>query len=261
VCLGVGSLVLASSISCSHGHAGSKVLELVDTLLNPVGRTDNVHRLAIVGARRENNAAASFLQEVVQRAAAVADDELVAATLNRSLLEGEMLLKMLSTTLKLSLDLLGRSSVTRDGDGKVGLRRKRHGLVAHSLGRGLRAPGVVLGNLDVDILTLRKLVRVDVVWAGQEGVELGGNVLEAQVDSRGTLVDNGINLATSHLSGKRISLDVDVDNGVLFLVSLSLRDLDTGAGALANLLDLGTLTTNDVGANRGRDGDIDRLLR
>jgi hypothetical protein len=53
---------------------------------------------------------------------------------------------------------------------------------------------------------------------------------------------------------------VDVDNGILILARLGLGDLDAGAGALADFLDLGTLTTNNVGANRGGDGDIDGLL-
>jgi hypothetical protein len=53
---------------------------------------------------------------------------------------------------------------------------------------------------------------------------------------------------------------VDVDDGVLLLTRLSLGDLDAGSSALADLLDLGSLTTDDVCADRGGDGDIDRLL-
>jgi hypothetical protein len=126
--------------------------------------------------------------------------------------------------------------------------------------RSLRLPGVVLRDLDVDIATLDKPVGVDVVGTREERIELGRDILQAQVDSRGAFIDDGINLATSHLSSQSIALNVDVDDGIFILTRLGLGDLDAGAGALADFLDLGTLTTNDVGANRGGDGDIDGLL-
>jgi hypothetical protein len=115
--------------------------------------------------------------------------------------------------------------------------------------------------LYVDIAAFHQLVDVDVVWTSQEGVELSGDLLETQVDGRGALVDDGIDLATSHLSSQRIALDVDVDNSILILVSLSFGDLDAGTGALADLLDLGSLTTDDVRADGSGNRDIDSLLK
>jgi hypothetical protein len=54
---------------------------------------------------------------------------------------------------------------------------------------------------------------------------------------------------------------VDVDNSILILVSLSFGDLDAGTGALADLLDLGSLTTDDVRADGSGNRDIDSLLK
>lgn len=121
-------------------------------------------------------------------------------------------------------------------------------------------PSVVLGNLNVDIATLRKLVGVDVANACEERIELGRDIFEAEVDGRGALVDDGINLTTGHLGSQSIALDVYVDHSIIILTSLGLGDLNAGASALADLLNLGTLTTDDVGADGCGDGDIDGLL-
>jgi hypothetical protein len=256
----LSALVLTSSIGSSHGHASSQVLELVDSLLDLVGGSDDVDGLAVVGAGRKDDTAASLFQEVVQRATTVTNNELVSATLDRALFERKLLAELLSTALELSLNLLGQCAVTRNLDGEIGLRSEWHWLTTGCLRWRLGAPGVVLRNLNVDIAALRELVDVDIMGTGQEGVELGGDLLEAQVDSRGTLVDNGIDLATSHLSGERIALNVYVDNGIIILARLSLGHLNASTGALADLLNLGSLTTDDVRADGGRDGDIDRLL-
>ena len=121
-------------------------------------------------------------------------------------------------------------------------------------------PSVVLRDLDVDVAALDKPVGVDVVGTCEERIELGRDVLQTQVHGRGAFVDDGINLATSHLSSQGIALNVNVDHGIFILARLGLGNLNAGTGALADFLDLGTLTTDDVGANGGGDGDIDGLL-
>ena len=252
--------MLTSSVRSSHGHASSKILELVDTLLDLVGRADDVNGLAVVRAWGQDDAAASLLEEVMERVAPLTDNELVSATLDGSLLDSQLLAELLSTTLKLGLDLLRGGTVTRDLDGEVGLGRKLSGLTASGLGRCLRLPSVVLGNLDVDIAALDKPFGMDIVGTSKEGVELGRDVLQTQVHGRGAFVDDGINLTTSHLSSQGIALNVNIDHSILILARLGLGDLNAGAGALADFLDLGTLTTDDVGTNGGRDGDIDGLL-
>jgi hypothetical protein len=190
----------------------------------------------------------------------VTNDELVSATLDGSLLNGQLLAKLLNTALQLGLNLLGSGTVTRDVNGEVGLWHEGGGLAAGSLGRRLGTPGVVLRDLDVDVSALGEVLGVDVVRASEERIKLGWDVLQTEVDSRGALVDDGVNLATSHLSSQGIALDVDIDNSIIVLARLSLLDIDASTGALADFLDLGTLTTDDVGANGGGNGDIDRLL-
>lgn len=121
-------------------------------------------------------------------------------------------------------------------------------------------PCVVLRNLDIHVTSLYKLVGVNVVGTSQEGIEFGGDVLQAQVDSRSALVNNGIDFATRHLSGERIALDVNIDDSILIFAGLGLWNLDASTSALANLLDLGTLAADDVGADGGGNGNVDRLL-
>lgn len=196
----------------------------------------------------------------MQRTTTVANNKLVTTTLNRTLVNSQLLAKLLHATLKLGLNLLCCNSVARDLDWEVRLGSERDRLASLDLRRSLRTPSVVLRDLNVHIPALDKAIGMDIVGSSKEGVEFGGNVLETQVDGGGALVDNGLDLATGHLGSKRIALDVDVDNGILLFASLGLGDLDTGAGALADLLDLGSLTTDDVGADGGRDGDIDGLL-
>jgi hypothetical protein len=196
----------------------------------------------------------------MKRVTPVTDNELVSAALDGSLLDSQLLTKLLGTTLKLSLDLLSSGAVTRDLDGEVGLGSEWDGLATSRLGRRLRLPSVVLRDLDVDVAALDESIGMDVVGARKERIELGRDILQTQVHGRGALIDNSVDFAASHLSSQGIALNMDVDNGILILARLGLGDLDAGTGALANFLDLGTLTTDDVGANRGGDGNIDGLL-
>jgi len=73
-------------------------------------------------------------------------------------------------------------------DGEVGLRRKRDGLSTLGLGRGLRTPRVVLGDLDVDVAALDQVVRVDIVGPREERIELSRDVLESEIDRCRALV-------------------------------------------------------------------------
>jgi hypothetical protein len=54
---------------------------------------------------------------------------------------------------------------------------------------------------------------------------------------------------------------VDLDDGILILVRLRLRNLDLRTGALLDFLDFSTTTADDVSANGGRDRDVDGLLQ
>src|SRR5690242_6978348 len=121
VCLGVRAAVLAGSVSSGHGHSSSEVLKLVDTLLDPVRRSDNVDFLAVVRARGQNQTAASLLQEIVKRATTVSNKELVAAAFDGALVNSQSLAELLHATLELSLCLLGSNTLSRNLNGEVGL--------------------------------------------------------------------------------------------------------------------------------------------
>ena len=132
------------------------------------------------------------------------------------------------------------------------------------LGGSLINPGVVVGDLHTQFAAVLESVDAGIVSASQEGVELGGNVLEAHVDGRSTLVDNLLNLLTGQLGSNGVSLNVHIDGGrVIVVIGFRLfltGDLDFGTSLFAESGNVGTSTTDDVSADRERNGDLDCLL-
>jgi hypothetical protein len=113
---------------------------------------------------------------------------------------------------------------------------------------------MVVRNVDVDILVPRKLSDVYFAGASQKRVEFGGDVLEPEIYSRGSLVDNTLDLAAGQLCRNSIPFNGDVNGGV-FVISgrcgdvFLFGDVDASTGSLADVLDGLTLPTNDVGAD------------
>ena len=89
--------------------------------------------------------------------------------------------------------------------------------------------------------------------ASQEGVVFGGNVLEAEVDGGGALINDALNLLLGESGSDRIALNDDVDGCTVVLLKraslLLLGNLYAGAGTLADALDGGTLAADDVSAD------------
>ncbi|KAH0237994.1 hypothetical protein KCV03_g86, partial [Aureobasidium melanogenum] len=75
----------ARDVDASHGHAGCKLHNLVQTLVESVGRTNDGQVLVVLGIGRHDNSAASLGKEVVKRSASVTNNELMTTTLDGDL--------------------------------------------------------------------------------------------------------------------------------------------------------------------------------
>lgn len=257
--------VLAGNVDVGALHRGSQIHDLVDTAVNLVGRSNNGKQLRVIVIRRQNDGTSGLGEEVMQGATALANDELMPTTLNGHLVHGELATELLDLALNLGAGLVGSVAITGDGDGVGGLGSEGNRLAAGSRLRGSPlSPGEVMRNLDANVTAI--LVRVDarVVGTSQEGVVLGRDVLQAEVDAGSALVDNALNLLLGQRSCDSITLNDNVDGSAVIILEsaslLLLGNLNTCAGALADTLDSSTLATNDVGADRSGDSDLGGLL-
>jgi hypothetical protein len=103
-----------------------------------------------------------------------------------------------------------------------------------------------------------------VAGSGQEGVILGGNVLQTSAGGGCVLVYNLLDVLLSHLDGEGITLDLNIDSlvQVVILENLSsflARDVDASTGALGNGLDGRTLFSDNSATDGRRDGQGDVL--
>lgn len=173
---------------------------------------------------------------------------------------------MLHLALNLGTCLGGSGAIAGNVDGKSSLWNKGGELTrASGLRRRLRVPGVVVRDLNLDIAVLLESADAGAVWAGEEGVELGGNVLETSVDGRGALADNVVNQTASVVCRGSVTLDQNVNSGILIvlvkrIILVLLWHLYSCTALFAQLLDRLTLTTDDVCSDRDWHWNLDGLL-
>jgi hypothetical protein len=255
----------ARDVNAGHGHAGRKLHNLVQTFVESVSRTNDGQVLVVLGIGRQDDGTASLGKEVVERSASVADDELVTTTLDSDLVRDELTSELLNLTLELGTGFVGSQAVTSNLDGQAGLGHESGRLtVCGGLSRSLLDPSVVVRDLDSQVTTALEVADTRVVGTSKEGVELCGDILQAEVDGRGALVDNLLNLLTGHFGSNGISLDENVDGSRVIIVEVVglflTRNLDLGTGLLTEVGDVGTTTTDDVSTDGKRYGDLDALL-
>jgi hypothetical protein len=174
--------VLSSGINDSHLHAGGQVLELVNTRLNLIGRSNDVDGLTVVVARGKNEGTSSLLQEVVQRITTVTNNELMAPTLDRSLFDCQLASQLVNLALEVSLNLLGMFSVSVNLDVMLGLWHERHRLVPRDLWRRLGPPISVVRDLNTNVTPVLVVADQRVVGTGKERIILCRDLLQLQVD-------------------------------------------------------------------------------
>jgi hypothetical protein len=265
VSLGTKRSVGERARDVNAGHAGRKFHNLVQTFVESVSRTNDGQVLVVLGIGRQDDGTASLGKEVVERSASVADDELVTTTLDSDLVRDELTSELLNLTLELGTGFVGSQAVTSNLDGQAGLGHESGRLtVCGGLSRSLLDPSVVVRDLDSQVTTALEVADTRVVGTSKEGVELCGDILQAEVDGRGALVDNLLNLLTGHFGSNGISLDENVDGSRVIIVEVVglflTRNLDLGTGLLTEVGDVGTTTTDDVSTDGKRYGDLDALL-
>jgi hypothetical protein len=255
----------ARDVNAGHGHAGRKLHNLVQTFVESVSRTNDGQVLVVLGIGRQDDGTASLGKEVVERSASVTNDELVTTTLDSDLVRDELTSELFNLTFELGTGFVGSQAVTGNLDGQAGLGHESRRLtVCGGLSRSLLDPSVVVRDLDSQVTTALEVADTRVMGTSKEGVELCGDVLQAEVDGRGALVDNLLNLLTGHFGSNGISLDENVDGSRVIIVEavgiFLTRNLDLSTSLLTEIGDVGTTTTNDVSTDGERYGDLDALL-
>jgi hypothetical protein len=126
------------------------------------------------------------------------------------------------------------------------------------------AESCVLWDLHAEVATLLKSREALVARGGQEGVVLGGNVLQTSAGGRCVLVDDLFDVLLGHLDGEGVTLDLNIDSLVHIVIlenlsSFLARNVDASTGALGDGLDGRTLLSDNSATDGSRNGQGDVL--
>ena len=245
-----GRGVLTGQVNARHLHTSSHIHGTVDTGLDVVQWAGDSEEFTLVGRRGQHDRTTSVGKELVQGIFPIAKDELMLATVDCQLTKGQPALQLTGEPLNLSTGLLRRGALPRHVDALIGNRHELNLTGKRLLGRWLGLPCVITRNMDLRHGALFNFSQIGIVGTRDEREELGRDRLESEAHVRGTLLYNCFDFPTGHLCSNRITLNKHI-NGVTIVDITRSRIIDTGhlhagTGTLLDVLDNGTLPSDDV---------------
>lgn len=254
------------NVQVRHLHVHSKVHGLFKTSLNAIGRSNNSDSVVLLVVGQEDSTA-SLVEEILDRNTAVANDELVSASLNHELLSLQLLLELSDVALDLGTGLLNSSTITSNLDVAIVLTS---GGEDRSLPRvdsnrsRARVERLVSRHPDLDAIVLLQSLNQSILGTREEGVERIWNAADLGLDVGGSLPSDLQDLISGRGSRESVTLDNDIDGSIVILINrlvlLDLWKLDLCASLLLKCLDHGSTSTDDVSTSRLRNQDFDASL-